>query len=352
MVDHSHGAMRNVLSGFALTFFFLFAAADGSQAAEDFYKGKQITIICSGAGVYEAYARAVAKHMPRHIPGNPTIIVQMMQGASGLTAANHLYNQAPKDGTVIAATHGHIPTSPLLTPDGTRFDPNQFSWIGSATKDLYVAYVSRTSPAQSMEEAKTKEITVGGQAVGSMSIDMAILARELFGLKLKIVTGYTGSPETMLAMEKGEVNGHFGNFWSNLKQTHPDWIKNKDVKVISQFGFKRHHELPDVPLFVDLAQNDADRQLLELMLARQETARPYYGPPGMPADRLGVLRDAFDKTMKDPEFLGELNRAQLDPDEPMGWQEMTALVAKLQKTPPSVAQRLTGIFDKFRTGGG
>jgi tripartite-type tricarboxylate transporter receptor subunit TctC len=323
-------------------------AAAPSQAAEDFYKGKQITIVCSGAGVYEAYARAVAKAMPKHIPGNPNIIVQLMQGASGLTAANHVYNQAPKDGTVIAATHGHIPTSPLITPQGARFDPNQFSWIGSATKDLYIAYVWKTSPAQSMEEAKTKEILVGGQAVGSMSIDMAILARELMGLKLKIVTGYSGSPETMLAMEKGEVNGHFGNFWSNLKQTHPDWIKNKDVKVIAQFGFKRHRELQDVPLFIDFAQNDADRQLLELMLARQETARPYYGPPGMPADRLAILRTAFEKTMKDPEFLSDLSRQQLDPDDPMGWQEMTELVAKLQKTPPSVGERLTAIFDKFR----
>jgi tripartite-type tricarboxylate transporter receptor subunit TctC len=323
-------------------------AAAPSQAAEDFYKGKQITIVCSGSGVYEGYARVVAKHMPKHIPGNPNMIVQMMMGASGLTAANYLYNQAPKDGTTIAATHGHIPTSPMLTPGGTRFDPNQFTWLGSATKDLYIGYVWRTAPAQSMEQAQNVELLMGGQAVGSMSVDMAILARELFGTKFKVITGYAGSAETMLAMEKGEIHGHFGNFWSNLKQTHPDWIKNKDVTIISQFGFKRHHELSDVPLFIDLAKNEADRQLLDLMLARQETARPYYGPPGMPADRLAILREAFDKTMKDPEFLADLQRQQLDPEEPMGWQEMTALVAKLQKTPPSVGQRLTAIFDKFR----
>lgn len=319
-------------------------------AADDFYKGKTITILSSGTGVYENYGRVMARHMPKYIPGQPNIIVQVMSGASGLTAANHLYNNAPRDGTVILVSHGHIPTAPMLNPKGTRFDPTKFSWIGNATKDVFIGYVWHTSPVQSLEDAKTKQALMGGQAVGSMSIDMAILAKELFDLKFKVITGYSGAAETKLALEKGEIDGHFGNALTSIKTGNPEWLREKKVKIITQFGFKRHPEMPDVPLFIDLSTTQEHRQVLALMLARQETSKPFYGPPDMPADRLAVLRNAFDRTIKDPEFLAEMQRQQLDVDEPMGWQELTAMVAELQKTPPSVADRLQGIFDKFRQG--
>ena len=333
----------------SLVLVFCAMAADPALA-EDFYKGKQIKIISSSATTYADYSRIMAKYMPRYIPGQPTMIVQLMPGASGLIAANYLYSSAPRDGTVIAGTHGQIPTEPLLNPDNVHFDAMKFSWIGSVTKDTFVGYVWHTSPVQSLEEAKTKELLVGGQAVGSMSVDMPILGREFFGLKFKIVTGYTGATETKLALERGEINGHFGTVWSDVKRSNADWLRDDKIKVVTQFGFKPHPELPDVPLFIDLAKTPEERQALELMLARQETAKPYFGPPEIPADRLAILRTAFDATMKDPDYRAEMASAGLVVEQPMGWQEMTTLVGRLQQTPPSVVQRLKSAFDKFRDG--
>jgi tripartite-type tricarboxylate transporter receptor subunit TctC len=324
--------------------------AQRALAAEDFYKGKQISIYSSSSGTYEKYARGLAKYLPRYIPGEPNIIVPVMNGASGLTAANFLYNQAPRDGTAFALTHGHIPTLPLLNPQGTRFDPTKFSWIGSVTKEVFIAYVWHTSPIDSLNDLATKELTVGGQAPGSMSIDMAILAKQMLDLKLKIITGYSGSAETKLAMERGEIGGHFGTAWSSLKRENGEWLRDKKVKIITQFGFKPHPELPTVPLFVDAAKTAEDHQALELMLARQETAKPFYGPPDVPADRLAIIRNAFDKVMKDPQYLAEMEQQLLDVEQPMGWEEAAALVARLQQTPPSVVKRLLGAFDSFREG--
>jgi tripartite-type tricarboxylate transporter receptor subunit TctC len=285
---------------------FAYCASPDQAVAQDFYKGKQITIIASSPVGYEGYARTLAKHMVRYIPGEPSIITQIMSGASGLTAANHIYNVAPRDGTVFAVTHGHIPTQPVLNPQGARFDPAKFSWIGSMTKDVYVGYVWHTSPIQSLQEAQTKELIIGGQAPGSMSIDMAILAREMLGLKLKIITGYGSTAETRIALEKGEIHSHFGVVWGSLKRENPDWIRDRKIKPIVQYSFQPHPELKDVPLFVNEAKNELDHKVLELMLARQETSKPLYGPPDIPGDRLAIIRKAFDATLKDPQFLADM----------------------------------------------
>jgi tripartite-type tricarboxylate transporter receptor subunit TctC len=343
--------MRRYVAAFIACAFVSAFGGDRAWAAEDFYKGKNLTIIASGNGfVYEGYARLIGKYLPRYIPGNPNVVVQLMMGASGLTAANYIYNTAPKDGTVVTITHGHIPTLPLINPEGARFDPTKFSWIGNSSKETFIGYVWHTAPAQSIEEAKTKELKMGGQAAGSMSIDMAILAKELFGLKFKIITGYSGSNETRLAVEKGELDGHFGTAWTNLKSSNPEWLASKKVTIISQFGFKKHKELPDVPLFLDLAKTEEERQILELFLARQETAKPFYGPPGIPEDRLAILRNAFDKTMVDPEYLAEMDKLKYEISEPMNWKETADLIGKLQRTPKSVVDRMADIFAKFRDG--
>jgi tripartite-type tricarboxylate transporter receptor subunit TctC len=324
--------------------------ATAAFAADDFYKGKNLTIIASGQGLYEDYGRIVGKHLVKFIPGNPNPVVQVMTGASGLTAANYIYNNAPKDGSVIVVTHGQIPTTPLLNPEGVRYDPVKFSWLGSATKDIFVGYCWATAPAKSMEEAKIIELKVGGQAPGSMSIDMGILAKELFGLKFKIITGYSGSNETKMAVEKGEIDCHFGNAWTSIKNSNPEWLAQKKINIIAQFGYKRHRELQDVPLFIDLATKPEDRQVVDLFLARQETAKPFYGPPGIPQDRLDILRAAFDKTMKDPDYLAEMKKLKLETEEPMSWQEALNVVSNLQKTPKSTVDRMYAIFEKFRQG--
>ena len=322
----------------------------GSAASgqDSFYKGKQIKIIVSATTTYADYARMLARFMPRHIPGEPSMLVQVMSGAAGLVAANYMYNIAPRDGTVIAGTHGHIPTEALINPKAVQYDVNKVSWIGSATKDTYIGYAWKTGPVQSLEEIRTREFLVGGQAVGSMSVDMPILGRELLGLKFKIVTGYKGTEETKLAFARGEIDGHFGTLWSTVKKS--DWFREGRINVLTQFGFRRHPDMPDVPLFVDLAKTPEDRGVLELMLARQETAKPYFGPPDLPPDRLAMLRSAFDATVKDAEYLAEMSCLDMVTDGAMGWQEMTALIARLQKTPPEIINRLHKIFDNAREG--
>ena len=183
--------------------------AEPAEAADDFYRSKQIRLIVSTgpAGAYDTYARLLAVHLGDHIPGNPTVIVENMPGASGLKTANYIYNTAPHDGTVIAGTHRSVPTAPLTSPEGVQFDVNKFSWIGNVTSDPYVGYVWNTSPVQSLEEAKTTEVITGGVSLGSAGVDMAIIGKEPFGLKLRIVTGYKASNDVKLAMERGEIDG-------------------------------------------------------------------------------------------------------------------------------------------------
>ena len=313
-------------------------------AADPFYKGKVISIHSSGAGSYEAYGRLLAKYMPKHIPGEPTIIVKNMSGASGLKAANYIYNVAPKDGTEIAATHGQIPLQQLFSTEGVQYDANKLSWIGSATKETYIAYMWNTSPVQSMEEARVKESIVGGQALGSMSIDIAVLGNEMMGTKFKVVTGYSGSAETRLAVERGEINGHVGTAYTTILSENPEWITEKKIKLIAQFGLTRHKNLPDVPLLLDYVIKPDDKQAVQLFLSRQETGKPYFAPPGIPKDRLEILRKAFDAAVKDPNFIADANKQNLDVIDPMNGPEMEAFVARMMKTPPAYGKRIDDTF--------
>ena len=321
--------------------------APGALAAEDFYKGKTISIMTSGAGSYEAYARLLAKYMSKNIPGEPNMIVKNMSGASGLKATNYMANVAPKDGTEIAGVHGHLLTLPMFNPQGVQYESNKLSWIGSATKELYLAYMWHTSPVQSMAEARVKESIVGGQAVGSMSIDIAILANAMMGTKFKIVTGYAGSQETRLAVERGEIHGHVGTALTTILSSNPEWISEKKITVIAQFGEKPHKMLPTAPLLLDFVLKPEDKAAMQLFLARQETGKPYFAPPGIPADRLAILRKAFDASVADPAFVAEAQKQQLDVDDPMTGKEVEEFLVRMSKTPPSAAQRINDIFKNY-----
>jgi tripartite-type tricarboxylate transporter receptor subunit TctC len=326
--------------------------AVAADAVEDFYKGKQMQLIVSTAagGAYDAFGRLIAPYITKYLPGHPLIIVQNMNGANGLTATNYLANQAARDGTVIAAVQSNIPTSELLSPSGVYFKAAELSWIGSITKDIFVGYVWHKSPVQSMEDALTKTATMGGQGVGAATIDFAIAANAFVGTKFKIVTGYSSSNETKLALERGEVDGTFGNGWTSLKIAEKDWLQDGKIKIFLQHGFQPHAELPNVPLFINFAKTPADRQALELLLARQETNKPYLAPPGVPADRLNALRRAFDASIKDPEFRAAADKAKLAIDGPLTGEELTAMVAKLAQTPPEVPKRIEKMFADFQAG--
>jgi tripartite-type tricarboxylate transporter receptor subunit TctC len=339
-------------SAAALAFFAIGGSSFADVPEDNFYSGKVLRLIVPTppGGLYDAFARLIAEHMPEHIPGHPHIVVQNMGGAAGLVAANYVADVAPRDGTVFAAAHDSTMTAPLLSPEGAKFDVNRLSWIGNITRDPFVAYVWHTSPVQSLEDLKTKEATFGGNAVGAASIDYAIVAKEFFGLKVKIVTGYPNSTDVKLAMERGEIDGTFGNGWSSLKADEPDWLPEHKVTVLTQFGLMKQPEMPDVPLFVDLAKNEADRQALQLLLARQDLSKNYYAPPQIPATRLNILRRAFDATVRDPAFLADAAKESAPVDGPMTGEEVAAAAKSISATPPAVVQRIENMFAAFRAG--
>lgn len=317
------------------------------EAAPDaFYAGKTISIITSGGGAYEAYGRMFARHMPKYIPGHPTIIVQAMPGAGGARAASFLYKAAARDGTVIGGVHGAVLTAPFLNPGAADFDVTRFGWIGNATRDKYVGYVWHTAPVQSLEDAKTKQLIVGGTSVGGLGIDMAIVMKDIFGYKLKIVSGYKTSNETKIALERGEIEGTVGNAWSSLNQT--DWLARKLVRVIVQHGSSKHRELLDVPLLRDLARNEAERQMVDILNVRDEITRPYLAPPGIPPARLEVLRRAFDATVRDEAFLADVRRQKLEIEGPSSGEDVAAVADSIAKTPPTVVQQLVALFNGYK----
>ncbi len=328
------------------------ASASAQDAEAEFFRGKTIKVIAPtpAGGLYDSFSRLIARHMGKHIAGAPNMIVQNMGGAAGLVAANYMANVAPRDGTTIAAAHGSTMTAPLLSPDQAKFDINTLSWLGNITKDPFVAYVWHTSPVQSLDDLKTKEGIFGGNSVGSASIDYAIVAKNLFGLKLRIITGYASSTDVKLAMERGELHGTFGNGWSSLKVDQPTWLTEKKVTLLTQFGLSRHPEMPDVPMFSDLAKTDSDRQALELLLSRQEYSRPYYAPPQVPPARLNMLRRAFDATMTNPDFLAEAARIQAPVDGPARGEEVEAAARRIAATKPDVVKRVVDMFAQFQSG--
>jgi tripartite-type tricarboxylate transporter receptor subunit TctC len=315
-------------------------------SAQDFYAGKTVSFIVSGSGAYEAYARLFAATMPKYIPGKPAMIVQVMQGGGGIRAGNFVYSIAPKDGTTIGATHGAVLTAKLLNPDVVDFDVTKFNWIGNATRDTYLVYVWHTAPIKTFEDARTTEVIMGGTNVGGAGIDMAIFARDLLGYKIKIVSGYKSSQESKLAMEKGEIHGTMGNAVSSLKAT--DWLETGKVRVLLQHGTKPHREFPNVPLFRSLVKDEKQRKMLDLIGYREEIAKPYFLPPGVPADRVAILRKAFEASLKDPDFLADIKRQRLDLDDSMTGEQLAELAKQVAATPPEVAKQLVDLFKNFK----
>ena len=270
-----------------------------------------------------------------------------MDGASGIRLANYMYSSAPSDGTVIATTLAGVPTANVFSPGAAIFDPQKFAWIGSATSDAYVGIVRRDTPIESLEDAKTTPVTMGGQSLGSFSTDLAVIANELFGFKFKIVTGYRGAQDVKLAIERGEIQGTFGAAWGSLKTDVPDWIEQRKVKIITQFGMTKNRELPDVPLFIDQARSEAERSMLTLLFAREDFSKPFFAPPDIPKARLEILRKAFAETIEDPRLIELAHKRNLEIDLRTG-EEMADMVDKIAAIPLTTAQPIFGAFDRFR----
>ena len=325
--------------------FSLFALAAGlpqpsrAQDVADFYRGRTVTLIVgySAGGGYDTYARVLARHMGKHIPGNPTLVVQNMPGAGSLRSANYLYNVAPKDGSVFGMFSRGLAMEPLIGTSATQFEATKFTWLGSGTEEASVFVTWHTSGVRTWQDMLAKTFSVGGEGSGSDPDVYAQLLKNAFGVKLRLVTGYPGTAEIALALERGEVDGRASWSWSSLKSLKPDWIAGKKVNLPVQLNLTKNPELPDVPMITDFAQNDRQRQSLRIILSRQTMGRPFMAPPGLPDDRRLALRKAFDDTMKDPEFVAEAKQRSMEVN-PVSGAEIDKLLAELYATPKDVVE--------------
>jgi tripartite-type tricarboxylate transporter receptor subunit TctC len=313
-----------------------------AQSVADFYQGKQVTIIVgsSPGGGYDAQGRLVARHLSKHIPGHPAMIVQNMPGAGSLQATNHLYNLAAKDGTVIGLVQRGMLTAKLTSPKGVRFDIEKFNWIGNLASETAVTVVWHDSPIKTTDDLFSKETIVGGTGPTIDTETTPRLYNALIGTKFRIVGGYPGTSEVLLAMERGEVMGLGDWSWSNVKTRRPEYLTEKKIRVLMQGALQKEPDLPDVPLALDFVKDENDRKVMELFLAQKAVARPIVAPPGIPGARVTALRDGFMAMTKDPEFRADAEKTKLE-IEPSSGASVDAVVKRIVSTPPALADRLT-----------
>ena len=314
----------------------MFMTSAQAQSVEEFYKGKSVNLLIgfSVGGGYDLYARHLGRHIGKHIPGKPTIVPQNMAGAGSLRAANFLYSAAPKDGSVFGTFARTTGINPLLE-SGATFDSTKFTWLGSVTDDVSTCITWHTSPVKTWQDFLTKPTTLGGQAASSEPDIFARLYKNVFGAPIKLVAGYPGTNEITLAMERGEVEGLCGLSWSTIKTRHAAWFRDKKINVLIQSSFRKVADLGDVPLVMDMTKDAEKLQILKLILAAQEMARPFAAPPDIPAERKAALIAAFDATMKDPDYLADAKRLNIDVN-PVGAKDLDKLLAELYATPKNV----------------
>lgn len=315
--------------------------APGAKAA-DFYRGKSVTLVVSSSpgGGYDIMARTIAKYLGRHLPGNPRIVVSNMPGAGGIVAMNYSYRGAPKDGTFIAAMQNNIPFEPLLGTPEARYDPTQFNWLGSPSTEVGLIAVWRNVPVNSLADLKRREISVGSSGANSTPSFYARLINETLGTKMKIVVGYPGQNEVYFAMERGEVDGFPSLFYNTLNATRPNWRSEKNIKLLLQYGLEKEPALPGVPSALDLVTNPEDKQLMQAGLAMVTLGRPYLMPPGVPADRVALMRKAFEDTFNDPGFRSDANRMALGVNTPKTGADIQRLIEDAYRIPPKTIDRL------------
>jgi tripartite-type tricarboxylate transporter receptor subunit TctC len=308
-----------------------------SDPVADFYHGRNVNLYIgySVGGGYDNYARVLARHLGNHIPGNPSVLPQNMPGAGSLRALNYLYNAAPKDGTAIGMFGRGLAMEPLIGSSPTQFDARKLLWLGSGSDEISLCGTWHTSPVKTWNDMLTVPFTVGGEGSGSDPDIFAAMMKKVFGVKLRIVSGYPGSAELALAVERGEIDGRCGWSLTSLRQMRPDWLVTKQFNAIVQLNLTKSPDLPDVPAITDYAQTQKQQQILKLVLSRQSMARPFAAPPGVPADRAQALRAAFDRTMADQDFIDEARAAGLEVN-PVSGVEIERLVGELYQTPPDV----------------
>jgi tripartite-type tricarboxylate transporter receptor subunit TctC len=318
------------------------AVPTAAQTPEQFFKGQTVTIYVglSVGGGYDQNARLVAKHLGKYIPGQPTVVVKNMPGGGGLVMTNYVANVAPKDGLHIGAPQRGIPFEPLLgDASNAKYDPLKLQWLGSANADTSVAVATKRSGVTKWQDLKNKELIVAGTGVGTESVTVPYILRNILGFKYKVIAGYPGGSEMNLAMQRGEVDGRGTFSWTSLKPHLKDWVESGDITILYQQGLRKHPDIPNVPLVTELADNDDQKKVLELQFTAFELGRPYFLPEGTPADRVTALRRAFDASMKDKELIADAEKQNLEVNPATG-EEMQQILTRVYATPKSLIARL------------
>ena len=318
--------------------------ATAQQSVADFYHGKTMTMIIptSPGGDYDLRARMVAHYMSRYIPGNPTIVPRNMPGGGGITAANWLQVQAPRDGTVLQTPLSTMPLAQALKMHGVQFDVTQWAWIGNTTKSPNVISAWYASGIKTIEDAKKREVILGAPGANTDSAYNPLALNAIVGTKFKLIVAYPGGNDVNLAMERGEVEARH-NIWASWVSGHPEWLKDKKIFQLVQIGLEKDPAIGDVPLMMDLAKTPEDRAVLKLMSSDTVFARAYATTPGVPAERVQMLRRAFDSAMKDPELLAECEKTQRDLS-PSSGEDVQQVVADVVGAPQSVLDRTNAII--------
>lgn len=319
-----------------------------SGHAEGLFAGKTIKLMVATppGGGYDLAARLISRHMRDHLPDRPNIVINNMAGASGITGTNWLYSVAPRDGTTFGTFNKSEAFYQAIGQKGVRFKAEEFSWIGSLSQDPETVNVSDLAGVTSIAEVKTKEVIVGADSGGVMTLYPALLNTTL-GTKFKIVTGYAGSAAVYHAVELGEVHGDGGTHWSSWEQTHPQWVKEGKIRALVQVGLKKYATLPNVPLLVDLAENDEQLKLFRFVSASAAVDRPFAAPPGIPADYLAAYRKAFDEAVRDPKFAEDARKANMDFD-PRSGADVAQIIAGIVSTPSETVAKVRALIDEGR----
>jgi tripartite-type tricarboxylate transporter receptor subunit TctC len=332
--------MNGIVLFFAVAAVVLTAGSAAAQSVQEFYAGKQITFIvgASAGGGYDRQARLVAHHLGKHIPGAPTIVVQNMPGAGSLAATNYIYNAAPKDGSVIALVMRSMLLIKNWSPQSVRFDLAGLNWIGSINSEVAITAAWHTAPHKSANDLFEKELIVGG-TTGVDPETTPRLFNALLGTKFKIVNGYPGTTEIILAMERGELQGIGDWSWSSVKTARPDWLREKKITLLMQAALHKEPELAQLPSALDFVKNDAARGVMELYLSQKTLARPLIAPPGIPPERLVALKAGFAALAHDRDFLTDAHAAKLDVS-PIAGEAVDRIIAMISSAPPETAERL------------
>jgi tripartite-type tricarboxylate transporter receptor subunit TctC len=333
---------RPAIPFLALTAAVMATAAAPRASADpiaDFYRGKQLSLVIgtSAGNDYDYRGRLIARHMGRHIPGEPSIVPRNMPGAGGINAANWLASIAPRDGTTLHMIMTNMMGAQAVGTHGVQFDTRKFRWIGNTTSSPNVTNSWHTTGVANIEQVKTREFILGAPA-GTAGVTYGTVMNALAGTKFKIVTGYPGGNEVNLAMERGEVEGRGSNSWASWKSTKPEWLKEKKIIMLVQVGLKRDPELPDVPLLLELVTKDLDRKVMTFLSAETAISRALVTTPDVPPERIEALRRAFDATVKDPQFLAEAEKAKMDIG-PMTGEESQKIADSIVNTPSEVIDR-------------